>query len=313
MPADVSRFPEGILINHSLLVASPVGTIIENGSVLYISTNAAIPAYTPIAPGGSYPQGTPLTFITAAGTVSFTGGATDVVITDTGGSGLVFGDSVPLYFGTSQDVLFNPTGGNLVIQQSLGAGRVIFADALPVSWGTSQDVNFLMAGGNLLVVQGAGLGVMLLADDTVRFSATADPTKRLGFDVSGVTAGQTRILTAPDYNWAPGVSVSPAETADPGDAAAIPVTGTTSISLTIGAGAETNTLAAPTAVGQVLSLIASTVGGGTRAITASAGINKAGNTVMTFAAVSDWIMLRAVRYAGALVWRVAANDGVGLS
>lgn len=103
--------------------------------------------------------------------------------------------------------------------------------------------------------------------------------------------------------------------ADPGTAQAIPVDRSYDIPLTIGsAGAETNTLAVPTVVGQRLKINAQTVGTGTRAITAASAINQAGNTVMTFASAGDFIELVAMPSSStALIWRVAANDGVALS
>lgn len=107
------------------------------------------------------------------------------------------------------------------------------------------------------------------------------------------------------------------ELADPGTGVAIPVTKSASFSLAIGAGAETNTLADPTYAGQELSLICTTVGGGTRAVTAASDINQATNTVMTFAAAVDWINLVGVNVGTIAVpdlrWRVRSNDGVALS
>lgn len=103
-------------------------------------------------------------------------------------------------------------------------------------------------------------------------------------------------------------------TADPGGAGqAIPVTESASIALTIGAGAETNGLAAPAWKGQTLSIYADSVGGGSRAITSAVSINQATNTVMTFAAARDFIKLEAITVAGGLVWQVIQNDGVALS
>jgi len=102
--------------------------------------------------------------------------------------------------------------------------------------------------------------------------------------------------------------------ADPGDAAAIPVTASGSIVLTIGAGAETNTMAIPTALGQRIQILAGTTAAGSRDITCAQAINQAGNTIMTFQAQNDWIELVAMEIAGsALRWRVSANDGVTLS
>lgn len=105
---------------------------------------------------------------------------------------------------------------------------------------------------------------------------------------------------------------APIVVADPGTGVAIPVTRSASIAITTAA-AETNTLAAPTFVGQRLELIMNVRVGGDRVITASARINQAGQTIMTFGAAGDFISLVGVRVAGNLVWQVESNDGVALS
>jgi len=277
MPADATRLPEGVVLNGSLAIARPINTVIENAGVLYISTNAGVATYTALGTSGTFPQGAALTFNTGTGTLSLTGGAADVLITDTGGVALVIGDQVPLSFGTGVDVTFNPNGTNLVLEQ------------------------------------GAGAGLLLAKDDTFVIVDPVDTTKRARIDAGLVTAGQTRVLTLPNYDYTPGVSTNPDTTADPGTGVAIPVTLSTSIELTIGAGAETNTMAAPAAVGQQISLIARSAGGGTRTITVSAAINQAGNTKMDFTQAADWALLRGVTLGGVLTWRVVQNDGVTLS
>jgi hypothetical protein len=103
----------------------------------------------------------------------------------------------------------------------------------------------------------------------------------------------------------------PQEVADPGTGKAIPVTRSAVINI-VTAGAETNTLAIPTFLGQQLILNCS-VFVGNRVITASQGINQAGNTIMTFGAVRDSIVLEAVKVGSALRWCVTGNDGVALS
>lgn len=103
----------------------------------------------------------------------------------------------------------------------------------------------------------------------------------------------------------------PLPVADPGTGAAIPVTTSATINIT-SAGAETNTLAIPTFLGQVL-ILNMNVFGGNRVITSAQGINQAGNTTMTFGAARDSIMLRSVLVGGALRWQVVANDGVALA
>lgn len=103
----------------------------------------------------------------------------------------------------------------------------------------------------------------------------------------------------------------PLSVTDPGTGVAIPVTTSATINIT-SAGAETNTLAIPTFLGQVL-ILNMNVFGGNRVVTSAQGINQAGNTVMTFGAARDSIVLRSVLVGGALRWQVVANDGVALT
>ena len=100
--------------------------------------------------------------------------------------------------------------------------------------------------------------------------------------------------------------------ADPGTGTDIPVDKSASIAITTAA-AETNTLAIPSFQGQTLTLFVVTYAVGNRVITASAAINAANNTIMTFGVVSDFIKLEGITLGGALVWQVIANDGVALS
>jgi predicted RecA/RadA family phage recombinase len=99
--------------------------------------------------------------------------------------------------------------------------------------------------------------------------------------------------------------------ADPGDAGAIPVTGSGSVSL-VTAGAETRTVADPTFVGQQLSLGFKTDGGDC-VVTAASPVNQAGNNTLTFADVGDHLQLTAIEDGADIEWRIAANDGVALS
>lgn len=99
--------------------------------------------------------------------------------------------------------------------------------------------------------------------------------------------------------------------ADPGTGAAIPVTDSGVCMITT-AGAETNTIAIPTFIGQRIALICD-VYVGNRVITSSQSINQANNTIMTFGAAADMIELTGMQVGGALRWRVTANDGVALS
>lgn len=130
-------------------------------------------------------------------------------------------------------------------------------------------------------------------------------------------AGVSTKVSRTDHVHAQGPIIAAAaalKTADPGTGAAIPVTASTSVPLVIGsAGAETNTLAIPTFIGQTMDIFVDTVGSGTRAITSSQAINVAGNTVMTFNAAWDRIKLTAASIGGALRWMVDVNASVTLS
>ena len=85
------------------------------------------------------------------------------------------------------------------------------------------------------------------------------------------------------------------------------------------AAAETNDLAAPEFVGQLITFICITYAVGDRVITTSAPINQAGNNTITFDAVDCFVALVGTRVSTAsekgtsLEWRVVANDGATLS
>ena len=108
----------------------------------------------------------------------------------------------------------------------------------------------------------------------------------------------------------PGNNVVP----DPGNAGAIANSVSGGLALTYGAGAETRTLANPIVVGQVIAISVASAGAGTCAITVAGPINQAGNTVITFNNVADFIQLTAINRGGNLRWQVSApNDGTVLS
>ena len=79
------------------------------------------------------------------------------------------------------------------------------------------------------------------------------------------------------------------------------------------AGAETNTLAIPSFLGQNLTIFVDTDTSGARVITSSHRINQAANTIITLSDVGDFVKLEAITIAGALRWQVVANDGAALS
>jgi hypothetical protein len=103
-----------------------------------------------------------------------------------------------------------------------------------------------------------------------------------------------------------------ANVADPGTGQAIPVTRSAYIGI-VTAGAETNTLAIPTFIGQRLILNMDTRVGGDRVVTSAQAVNQAGNNTLTFGAARDCIVLEAIKVGGAFRWQVTANDGVALT
>lgn len=100
------------------------------------------------------------------------------------------------------------------------------------------------------------------------------------------------------------------EIADPGTGAAIPVSRSGHIQIVTGGGAETNTLAIPTFVGQRLILSMKTDGGGTRTITVASAYNASGNTTIAFDDAGDSHCLEAsLGSAGVLKWNQAWTNG----
>lgn len=105
----------------------------------------------------------------------------------------------------------------------------------------------------------------------------------------------------------------PITIADPGTGVAIPVTRSATVCMTVGAGAETNTLAVPSFVGQELRLYCAAIAGGTRAVTVASAFNAAGNTVLTFNAARDNCTLVGVLVGASLAWEIQFNASVALS
>jgi len=97
--------------------------------------------------------------------------------------------------------------------------------------------------------------------------------------------------------------------ADPGDAAAVPVTASAVIPITTGAGGETGTVAIPPSLGLRLIFCFDVDGGGDRVITFASAINVAGNTIATFATARQVLIVEAIQLAGVLAWEVTVNNG----
>jgi hypothetical protein len=85
------------------------------------------------------------------------------------------------------------------------------------------------------------------------------------------------------------------------------------VSLSSGASAQTRTLAAPRSIGDSVTLSMAVDGGGDITVTFTYAINAAGNTILTFNDVGDWVRLEAILVGTALRWRVIGSDGAALS
>lgn len=137
---------------------------------------------------------------------------------------------------------------------------------------------------------------------------SAESRKRLSIALTDFKSAGPEVADAIDLL----LKSTPSLVADPGTGKPIPVDTSATINI-VSAAAETNTLAIPTFIGQQLTLNMDTFAVGSRVITSAQGINQAGNTIMTFGAARDCIVLEAVTVGGALRWVVTANDGVALT
>jgi hypothetical protein len=151
------------------------------------------------------------------------------------------------------------------------------------------------------------LGVQLGGDTDATFNFT-DET--IVADDDAVYAALDKL----DQQWTSAILTSPAGTiTDPSDAGAIPVTGGGVCPLATTGVVDTRTLAAPTFMGQILTL-SFAVDNGDAVVTCASGVNQTGNNTLTFSDIGEEITLRAVGTAPAtLRWRVLSNDGVVLS
>lgn len=136
-----------------------------------------------------------------------------------------------------------------------------------------------------------------LSGSTVATNTIAETTAASGVTVDGLLIKD---------NIAQGTNLT-----DPGNAGAIPVTKSGSVPI-VSAGAETRTLAIPTAIGQTLTIYFKTDGGDC-VVTVASAINATGNNTITLNDANDSITLIGVHNGTALCWRVLVNDGTTLS
>ena len=109
--------------------------------------------------------------------------------------------------------------------------------------------------------------------------------------------------------WTAMQSTAPSTIADPGDAAAIPVTASGTMTIATAAG-ETRTMAIPTFLGEKIILSMGT-DVGDAVVTVASAIDEYGHTTVTFNDVGDFIVLEGVIVTGTtLGWRISGMNGV---
>ncbi len=182
-----------------------------------------------------------------------------------------------------------------------------FEDSVPMCWGTGA----------------ANVPDIKMAWDGTRFNVTqltADSEIRWGVDDAGIDHVFYGDTASANMTWDQsadalifsGIAKIKLQTLVAATGATIPVTHSGSFPITQN-GAETNSLAIPTFLGQQIDIFVDTDTSGARVITSAQRINQAANTVMTLTEVGDFIRLVAISIGGALRWQVVANDGVVLS
>lgn len=140
-------------------------------------------------------------------------------------------------------------------------------------------------------------------------NVAADGDFELGICIGAVGSGVARAPVQLNMDGDTGVDSKASDViADPGDAGAIPVTGSGYVAI-VTVAAETRTLADPTFAGQILVLSLKTDGGDC-VLTAASPINQQGDTVFTFNDAGDALILVAVEDGGSIEWRIAGIDGV---
>ena len=245
-----------------------------------------------------------------------------------------YADSVLLAFGDADDITMAWDGTDFDVLQATanssikwgisGAGidHVFYGDTATRDLTWDQSADELRFEDNTKLSVGTGSDIVFSWDAT-RLNVTQAAINseiRWGIDGAGIDQrwyGDTASAyllwdQSADTLELGGVAKIKAQTIVAATGTAIPVTHSGSFPITQN-GAETNTLADPSFIGQWLSIFVDTDTSGARVITAASRINQAANTIITLTEVGDFIKLEAITIAGALKWEVVSNDGAVLS
>lgn len=201
----------------------------------------------------------------------------------------------------------NTTTGNEYVCASNALGAAVWNLTTASSASNTQAANTINAGPTTGSAAVPAYRALVIADLPTPASQAANLV--FAGPASGSAATPTyRALVAADVR----VDALQTVIADPGASGAIPVTATGTVLLTT-AGAETRTIAAPTAVGIEL-LINFETKVGNCVITVVSTINATGNNTITFTTVGWSIRLVSVRTStSAFRWAVVYTDGATLT
>jgi len=199
--------------------------------------------------------------------------------------------------------------GDVVVQGDLVgvAPRPIAANALG-SLAVSGVFDFPKAtgGGSALTA-----GTVVYWDAAAKVAtATSVGNKQLGKVVQAAADADTTVRVRLEGTSVANNPLTAAIT-DPGNAGAIPVTGSGHVDI-VTAGAETRTLAAPSFIGQEL-LVSLKTDGGNCVVTCATTVNQTGNNTITFDDAGDAVLLVAKANGANKRWSVVSNDGAALS
>jgi hypothetical protein len=210
----------------------------------------------------------------------------------------LFGGQIGLN-GTTRAVFFMNSGTVTGVLADLTLASPASYAQMPAFFGTVSG--FPYAGG-------AFTGSVILVDST---STIASLTKTVTASLNN-----SANFSGPDTSGACIVGASPAvgQFLDGGDATGFPASGSGTVSLTGGVGAQTRLVSIPGFFGQRLSCRCGTFGGGNIDVTFPASINVAGNTICRFTAVNQYFEAVAMSDSGGTPrWQIVVNGGTTLA
>jgi len=208
--------------------------------------------------------------------------------------------------GIEPSAITDPGNAGSINSESPGYVNIVSAGAetrtlaIPQFLGQVISLNLQTDGGDVTLTVTNGWNQ--IGNTAVVFNDAGDSATFIGVQVGSALEWRVVHLDG---------AIAKEEISDPGDGVAIPVTASGYVNL-VSAGAETRTVAVPTFEGQLLQLNFKTDGGNC-VVTTATGANQTGNNTLTFADAGDHILLQGAILGANLVWRIVANDGVGLS